>query len=50
MEGLGARLMKTGEKAAAENVFKLVEDAYREGTIGAALCIPRVVCVGRKAI
>lgn len=49
MEEFGLSLMRMGKKEAAEAFFKVIREAYHESTLGSALCIPRIVCVGRKA-
>ncbi|GAB1311029.1 Methyltransferase domain-containing protein [Madurella fahalii] len=43
-------LAKLGKQEAASRYFKLVADAYDESVAGAALCVPRVVCVARKPL
>jgi hypothetical protein len=48
MEEFAASLVKMGKKEAAEEFYRTIGEAYQESTKGAALCIPRVVCVGRK--
>jgi len=48
MEELARSLMRVGEKEAAEKFYGVVEGGYEEVVRGAALCIPRIVCVGRK--
>ena len=41
-------LAKLGKTEAAAKYFQLLEDAYSESIAGAALCVPRIVCVARK--
>ncbi|KAL8715402.1 MAG: hypothetical protein Q9220_000735 [cf. Caloplaca sp. 1 TL-2023] len=48
MEEFAVQLLKVGKKDEANVFYKVIADAYRESLAGAALCIPRVVCVGRK--
>lgn len=43
-------LVKLGREEAAGKYFRLVEEAYEEEVKGAALCVPRVVCVARKPL
>ncbi|KAI1773028.1 hypothetical protein F4818DRAFT_424653 [Hypoxylon cercidicola] len=43
-------LMKLGKPEAASRYFRLVEEAYEESMDGAALCVPRIVCTGQKAL
>ncbi|KAL8906786.1 MAG: hypothetical protein Q9171_006135 [Xanthocarpia ochracea] len=43
-------LVKLGEGEKAEVYFGLVEKAWEEGVEGAALCVPRIVCVARKPL
>ncbi|KAH6664447.1 S-adenosyl-L-methionine-dependent methyltransferase [Halenospora varia] len=50
MEEFALRLMKIGQKEAAAKFYDLIRDGYQESITGAALCIPRIVCVGRKGI
>ena len=48
MEEFAVSLEKIGKKEAASTFHKLIGEAYQESTTGAALCIPRIVCLGRK--
>ena len=48
MEEFAHGLLKNGKKEAASTFFQLVVDGYKESILGAALCIPRIVCVARK--
>lgn len=48
MEEFGLSLMRMRNEAAAETFFEVIRKAYRESIEGSALCIPRIVCVGRK--
>ncbi|KAB8296938.1 hypothetical protein EYC80_002346 [Monilinia laxa] len=41
-------LVRMGEGEGARKLFGLIEQGEREAEEGAALCIPRVVCVARK--
>lgn len=41
-------LAKLGKAEVASKYFQLVEEAYTESVAGAALCVPRVVCVAQK--
>lgn len=43
-------LVKLGKPEAAAKYFRLVQEAYEESIAGAALCVPRVVCVGQKPL
>ncbi|KAK4113327.1 hypothetical protein N656DRAFT_778088 [Canariomyces notabilis] len=43
-------LVKLGKKEVASKYFSLVEEAYNESAAGAALSVPRVVCVARKPL
>ena len=49
MEEFATSLMRVGEREGAERFYRLIGDGYRESLKGAAFCIPRVVCMGRKA-
>jgi SAM-dependent methyltransferase len=48
MEEFAHRLIKIGQKEAASKFFRLISEGYQESVTGAALCIPRIVCVGQK--
>ncbi|CAG8979354.1 hypothetical protein HYALB_00002480 [Hymenoscyphus albidus] len=48
MEEFALKLLKMGKEDAAGKFFELIKDAYQEAVAGAAFCIPRIVCVGRK--
>lgn len=50
MEEFALRLLKIGQKDAAGKFFDLIREGYQESIAGAALCIPRIVCVGRKEL
>jgi len=50
MELFALTLVKAGKKEAAEKFFQIIREGYQESTKGAALCIPRTVCVARKPI
>ncbi|KAK3291709.1 S-adenosyl-L-methionine-dependent methyltransferase [Chaetomium fimeti] len=43
-------LVKLGKTEAGSKYFRIVEDAYNESVAGAALCVPRVVCVAQKPL
>lgn len=43
-------LVKVGQREAAGKYFRLVGEAEEESVRGAALCVPRVVCVARKPL
>ena len=49
MEEFAVNLTKIGEHDGASRFHRLVRDGYRESMKGAAFCIPRIVCVARKA-
>ena len=49
MEEFALGLTKIGKKKEALRFYKVIGDAYQESLKGAALCIPRVVCVAHKA-
>lgn len=49
MEEFAVSLTKTGKRDAALRFHQLIRDEYRESLKGAAFCIPRLVCVARKA-
>lgn len=49
MEEFAVSLTKIGKQDAALRFHQLIRDGYRESLKGAAFCIPRVVCVARKA-
>jgi len=48
MEEFAVGLTKIGKQTGALRFHQLIRDGYRESLKGAAFCIPRVVCVGRK--
>lgn len=48
MDEFATSLTKMGKIEAAETFYQLIREGYRESTTGAALCIPRIVCVARK--
>ena len=49
MEEFASSLARKDRKEAAADLFRLVQNAGDEMSSGAALSMPRVVCVGRKA-
>ena len=49
-EEFASNLEHTGQGAEAEAVYKLIQGAHKESLQGAALCMPRVVCIGRKPV
>ena len=49
MEDFASSLAKTDHSNEATKIFKLLREVGLEILNGAALSIPRVVCVGRKA-
>ncbi|MCJ1453327.1 hypothetical protein MMC28_003674 [Mycoblastus sanguinarius] len=49
MEEFALSLTKIGKKEEALRFYKIIRDSCQESLKGAGLCIPRVVCVGRKA-
>lgn len=48
MEEFAGVLMDKGERDQARHMQRLIGEAFREATGGAALCIPRLVCTARK--
>ncbi|KAF4625371.1 hypothetical protein G7Y89_g12797 [Cudoniella acicularis] len=50
MEVFAVALVKAGKQDAAAAFYKVIGDSYRESITGAALCIPRVVCVAQKSL
>jgi SAM-dependent methyltransferase len=48
MEEFAHRLANVGQQEAASKFYRLISEGYQESVTGAALCIPRVVCVGQK--
>lgn len=48
MEEFAVGLTKIGKQTGVLRFHQLIRDEYRESLKGAAFCIPRVVCVGRK--
>nr|URT29631.1 AmpA [Beauveria felina] len=50
VEEFAEGLAKLGKTEAAAKYFQLLEDAYGESIAGAALCVPRIVCVARKPL
>lgn len=48
-EELASRLDRADTKEEASKIYQLLQAAYKECLKGAAICIPRVVCVARKA-
>ena len=49
MEEFAATLTKAGKREAAMEFHKVIGGAYQESLQGAALCIPRIACIGSKA-
>lgn len=49
MEEFGSSLAETDHREEATKIFSLIQDVGQEVLNGAALSMPRVVCVGRKA-
>ncbi|KAL9111988.1 MAG: hypothetical protein Q9227_003608 [Pyrenula ochraceoflavens] len=47
-EEFASRLMRDGANDKALEYYNLVGDGYKETLNGAALCVPRLVCIGRK--
>ncbi|KAK5994070.1 N-methyltransferase tcpN-like protein [Cladobotryum mycophilum] len=43
-------LARLGKLEAAEKYYRLVEQGYEECAAGAALCVPRLVCVAQKPL
>lgn len=43
-------LVQLGKPEVANKYFRNVEDAYQEAVAGAALSVPRVVCIGRNSV
>ena len=50
MEEFAARLAKINKKDEASKLYRIIQEAYKECLQGAALSMPRIVCVARKAI
>lgn len=50
MEEFADSLMRIGKGKAAEMWWELIERGEREAEEGNALCIPRVVCRGKKPV
>jgi len=48
MDEFATALTKMGKKEAAGVFYQAIKDGYEESTKGAALCIPRIVCVACK--
>lgn len=49
MDEFASSLLKMGKMDAAKKWYELIEQGYQESTTGAALCIPRLVCIARKS-
>jgi hypothetical protein len=49
MEEFAAKLEKVG-KEVVSTFHKLIGEAYQESITGAALCIPRIVCIRQKPV
>ena len=49
MEEFASSLATTDHNGEATEIFKLIQDVAHEVSNGAALSMPRVVCIGRKA-
>lgn len=43
-------LVRLGKQEAASKYFRLVEEAFDESLTGAALCVPRLVCVAQRPL
>lgn len=43
-------LVKLGKPEAASKYFRLIQEAYNESVAGAALCVPRIICVAQKPL
>ena len=50
MDEFALSLLRIGKKEEALRFYKIVKDSYQESLTGAALCIPRIICIGRKLI
>ncbi|MCJ1236445.1 hypothetical protein MMC14_004426 [Varicellaria rhodocarpa] len=50
MDEFAASLLRIGKKEEAAAFYAIIKDSYQESLQGAALCIPRIVCVARKVI
>ncbi|KAF2256816.1 S-adenosyl-L-methionine-dependent methyltransferase [Trematosphaeria pertusa] len=48
MEEIATRLLQMRKEDEAAHVFGLIREGYGEAVNGAALCLPRIVCVARK--
>ena len=48
MEEVAAHLLQMGNAQEASKLHQLIQNVYKESLMGAAISIPRVVCVGRK--
>ena len=48
MEELASSLAEKDNREEATKILKLIQDMSHEGLNGAALFMPRIVCVGRK--
>ncbi|APA10311.1 hypothetical protein SS1G_07231 [Sclerotinia sclerotiorum 1980 UF-70] len=48
MDEFASSLVKMGKVDAANKFYELIQQGYQESTVGAALCIPRIVCVAKK--
>ncbi|KAI9646005.1 hypothetical protein NHQ30_005443 [Ciborinia camelliae] len=48
MDEFASSLVRMGKVDAAKKWYELIQQGYLESTAGAALCIPRIVCVARK--
>lgn len=49
MDEFASSLVRMGKVDAAKKFYELIQQGYQESTAGAALCIPRIVCISRKS-
>ena len=50
VEEFAEGLVKLGKPEAASKYFRLIQEAYNESIAGAALCVPRIICVAQKPL
>ena len=50
MDEFASGLVKVGKTEGAKVFYNIINSSYQESLHGAALCIPRMVCVGRKPL
>lgn len=50
MDEFASRLAKINKKEEASKLYRILQDAYNETMQGAALVMPRIVCVTKKPI